>query len=181
MAYQRGNRPQSIDETVDMLAAGNYLAGRSLATVLFLALRMKRPLFLEGEAGVGKTEIAKVLAAALDRPLIRLQCYEGLDESKAESAAGSRISACFSGALPDNPAGLARRVTPGRGRGAIHSSCVTFSACSCKRPDGACRVGGAEVATRCAESAGTCSGCLSARDGGAVAKSGAGCRRSGKD
>ena len=83
MAYQRGNIPQSIDETVDMLAAGNYLAGRSLATVLFLALRMKRPLFLEGEAGVGKTEIAKVLAAALDRPLIRLQCYEGLDISSA--------------------------------------------------------------------------------------------------
>ncbi|GAA4179149.1 MoxR family ATPase [Shinella granuli] len=83
MAYQRGNIPQSIDETVEMLAAGNYLAGRSLATVLFLALRMKRPLFLEGEAGVGKTEIAKVLAAALDRPLIRLQCYEGLDISSA--------------------------------------------------------------------------------------------------
>ncbi|MCO5150032.1 MULTISPECIES: MoxR family ATPase [unclassified Shinella] len=83
MAYQRGNIPQSIDETLDMLATGNYLAGRSLATVLFLALRMKRPLFLEGEAGVGKTEIAKVLAAALDRPLIRLQCYEGLDISSA--------------------------------------------------------------------------------------------------
>ncbi|HEV7247738.1 MAG TPA: MoxR family ATPase [Shinella sp.] len=66
-----------------MLSAGNYLAGRSLATVLFLALRMKRPLFLEGEAGVGKTEIAKVLAASLDRPLIRLQCYEGLDISSA--------------------------------------------------------------------------------------------------
>ncbi|MFT4162262.1 AAA family ATPase [Shinella sp.] len=66
-----------------MLAAGSYLAGRSLATVLFLSLRMKRPLFLEGEAGVGKTEIAKVLAAALDRPLIRLQCYEGLDISSA--------------------------------------------------------------------------------------------------
>ncbi|RFZ89807.1 MoxR family ATPase [Shinella sp. WSJ-2] len=66
-----------------MLASGNYLAGRSLATVLFLSLRMKRPLFLEGEAGVGKTEIAKVLSAALDRPLIRLQCYEGLDISSA--------------------------------------------------------------------------------------------------
>ncbi|QRI65906.1 MoxR family ATPase [Shinella sp. PSBB067] len=66
-----------------MLSAGNYLAGRSLATVLFLSLRMKRPLFLEGEAGVGKTEIAKVLASALDRPLIRLQCYEGLDISSA--------------------------------------------------------------------------------------------------
>jgi len=81
--YRRGQIPQSIDETVEMLAAGNYLAGRSLATVLFLSLRMKRPLFLEGEAGVGKTEIAKVLAAALDRPLIRLQCYEGLDISSA--------------------------------------------------------------------------------------------------
>ncbi len=83
MVYQRGHIPQSIDETVEMLSAGNYLAGRSLATVLFLALRMKRPLFLEGEAGVGKTEIAKVLAALLDRPLIRLQCYEGLDISSA--------------------------------------------------------------------------------------------------
>jgi MoxR-like ATPase len=81
--HHRGQIPQSIDETVDMLSAGNYLAGRSLATVLFLALRMKRPLFLEGEAGVGKTEIPKVLAAALDRPLIRLQCYEGLDVSSA--------------------------------------------------------------------------------------------------
>lgn len=83
MPYQRGHIPQSIDETVEMLASGNYLAGRSLATVLFLSLRMKRPLFLEGEAGVGKTEIAKVLSAALDRPLIRLQCYEGLDISSA--------------------------------------------------------------------------------------------------
>ena len=83
MPHHRGHIPQSIDETVDMLAAGNYLAGRALATVLFLSLRMKRPLFLEGEAGVGKTEIAKVLAASLDRPLIRLQCYEGLDISSA--------------------------------------------------------------------------------------------------
>ncbi len=83
MPYQPGHIPQSIDETVEMLASGNYLAGRALATVLFLSLRMKRPLFLEGEAGVGKTEIAKVLSAALDRPLIRLQCYEGLDISSA--------------------------------------------------------------------------------------------------
>ncbi|MDX3924864.1 MAG: MoxR family ATPase [Shinella sp.] len=83
MAYQSGAVPQSIDETLEMLSAGNYLAGRSLATVLFLSLRMKRPLFLEGEAGVGKTEIAKVLAKALDRPLIRLQCYEGLDIASA--------------------------------------------------------------------------------------------------
>lgn len=82
-AYQKGIVPQSIDETLEMLAAGNYLAGRSLATVLFLSLKMKRPLFLEGEAGVGKTEIAKVLAKSLDRPLIRLQCYEGLDIASA--------------------------------------------------------------------------------------------------
>lgn len=66
-----------------MLAGADYVSDRALATVLFLALRMKRPLFLEGEAGVGKTEIAKVLASALGRPLIRLQCYEGLDVSSA--------------------------------------------------------------------------------------------------
>ncbi len=77
------NLPGSIDAIVDLLAEHDYLAGRPLATVLFLALRMQRPLFLEGEAGVGKTEIAKVLAAALDRPLIRLQCYEGLDVASA--------------------------------------------------------------------------------------------------
>lgn len=75
--------PGSIDAVVDLLAEHDYLAGRPLATVLFLALRMQRPLFLEGEAGVGKTEIAKVLASALDRPLIRLQCYEGLDVASA--------------------------------------------------------------------------------------------------
>jgi MoxR-like ATPase len=75
--------PASIDETIAMLGAQDYLAGRSLGTVLFLALKMKRPLVLEGEAGVGKTEIAKVLSKALDRPLIRLQCYEGLDVSSA--------------------------------------------------------------------------------------------------
>ncbi|ASQ10808.1 AAA family ATPase [Sinorhizobium meliloti] len=78
-----GKLPQSIDETRAMLEAQDYLAGTALATVLFVALRMKRPLFLEGEAGVGKTEIAKVLARALDRPLIRLQCYEGLDVASA--------------------------------------------------------------------------------------------------
>lgn len=71
--------PQSIDQTLELLAVGNYLADRALATVLFLSLSMQRPLFLEGEAGVGKTEIAKVLAQRLGRPLIRLQCYEGLD------------------------------------------------------------------------------------------------------
>jgi MoxR-like ATPase len=75
--------PASIDATVALLAEGQYLADRSLATVLYLALKMGRPLFLEGEAGVGKTEIAKVLSATLKRRLIRLQCYEGLDISAA--------------------------------------------------------------------------------------------------
>jgi MoxR-like ATPase len=75
--------PHSIDDTVSLLAAADYLADRSLATVLYLALRMGRPLFLEGEAGVGKTEVAKVLAQTLGRRLIRLQCYEGLDIAAA--------------------------------------------------------------------------------------------------
>src|SRR3954469_5444478 len=75
--------PASIDATLDLLSGADYVADRSLATVLFLALRMGRPLFLEGEAGVGKTEIAKVLSATLGRRLIRLQCYEGLDVSSA--------------------------------------------------------------------------------------------------
>jgi hypothetical protein len=75
--------PTSIDGTLDLLAGGNYVGDRSLATVLFLALKMGRPLFLEGEAGVGKTEIAKVLSETLGRKLIRLQCYEGLDISAA--------------------------------------------------------------------------------------------------
>src|SRR5690348_562124 len=75
--------PASIDSTLDLLAAADYLADRSLATVLFLALKMGRPLFLEGEAGVGKTEIAKVLSSTLGRRLIRLQCYEGLDVAAA--------------------------------------------------------------------------------------------------
>ncbi|MGC1464892.1 MAG: MoxR family ATPase [Pseudolabrys sp.] len=75
--------PASIDATLNLLSGADYIADRSLATVLFLALRMGRPLFLEGEAGVGKTEIAKVLASALGRRLIRLQCYEGLDVAAA--------------------------------------------------------------------------------------------------
>jgi MoxR-like ATPase len=75
--------PKSIDDTLALLASADYLADRSLATVLFLALRMGRPIFLEGEAGVGKTEIAKVLASTLGRRLIRLQCYEGLDLAAA--------------------------------------------------------------------------------------------------
>ncbi len=75
--------PGNIDATLELLAKADYIADRSLATVLYLALKMGRPLFLEGEAGVGKTEIAKVLSAALGRRLIRLQCYEGLDISSA--------------------------------------------------------------------------------------------------
>jgi MoxR-like ATPase len=75
--------PASIDGTLELLASAGYLADRSLATVLFLALKMGRPLFLEGEAGVGKTEIAKVLSGTLGRRLIRLQCYEGLDVAAA--------------------------------------------------------------------------------------------------
>ncbi|WP_137044036.1 MoxR family ATPase [Pseudolabrys sp. FHR47] len=75
--------PDSIDATLGLLAKADYVADRSLATVLYLALKMGRPLFLEGEAGVGKTEIAKVLSTALGRRLIRLQCYEGLDVSAA--------------------------------------------------------------------------------------------------
>ena len=75
--------PASIDTTSKLLAAGDYVADRPLATALYLALSLGRPLFLEGEAGVGKTEIAKVLAAALGRRLVRLQCYEGLDVASA--------------------------------------------------------------------------------------------------
>ena len=75
--------PDSVDATETLLAAGAYVADRSLATALYLALKLGRPLFLEGEAGVGKTEIAKVLSECLGRDLIRLQCYEGLDVSSA--------------------------------------------------------------------------------------------------
>ena len=79
----RGALPGSIDDTGRLLARQGYVADRALSTVVFLALRMGRPLLLEGEAGVGKTEVAKTLAAALGRRLIRLQCYEGLDLSAA--------------------------------------------------------------------------------------------------
>jgi MoxR-like ATPase len=73
----------SIDQIQQVLADHHYISDRSLATAIFLALKLGRPLFLEGEAGVGKTEVAKVLAHLLSRPLIRLQCYEGLDLSTA--------------------------------------------------------------------------------------------------
>ena len=75
--------PNNIDDTLALLSRENYVADRSLATTLFLALKMGRPLFLEGEAGVGKTEIAKVLSAGLGCRLVRLQCYEGLDIASA--------------------------------------------------------------------------------------------------
>ena len=75
--------PASVDDTLALLARASYLADRALATVLYLALKQGRPLFLEGEAGVGKTEIARVLAETLDRRLVRLQCYEGLDAASA--------------------------------------------------------------------------------------------------
>jgi MoxR-like ATPase len=75
--------PASVGDTLSLLGSADYVADRSLATAVHLALHLKRPLFLEGEAGVGKTEIAKVLASALKRRLIRLQCYEGLDVASA--------------------------------------------------------------------------------------------------
>src|ERR1700746_2185735 len=75
--------PASVDDTLVLLGSADYVADRSLATAVHLALHLNRPLFLEGEAGGGKTEIAKVLATALKRRLIRLQCYEGLDVASA--------------------------------------------------------------------------------------------------
>ena len=75
--------PANVDAVQDRLAVGQYVADRGLATVVYLALKLGRPLLLEGEAGVGKTEVAKVLSTVLQRPLIRLQCYEGLDVSSA--------------------------------------------------------------------------------------------------
>jgi MoxR-like ATPase len=78
-----GEIPTSVEDTLDLLAKGKYVADKSLATAVFLSLTLNRPLFLEGEAGVGKTEIAKVLSETLDRDLIRLQCYEGLDVASA--------------------------------------------------------------------------------------------------
>ncbi len=78
-----GALPRSVEATAELLAAGGYIADEATATAVFLALTLKRPLLLEGEAGVGKTEIAKVLSDRLGRPLVRLQCYEGLDTASA--------------------------------------------------------------------------------------------------
>lgn len=75
--------PENVEQTLQLLRRGDYVADRSLATALYLSISLRRPLFLEGEAGVGKTEIAKVLAKTLNRRLLRLQCYEGLDIASA--------------------------------------------------------------------------------------------------
>lgn len=80
---KRPSVPRSVEETAALLAGGDYVADRALATSIYLSLTLNRPLFLEGEAGVGKTELAKVLAQTLGRKLIRLQCYEGLDVASA--------------------------------------------------------------------------------------------------
>ena len=77
------NLTENVEPTMELLSKGNYISDRSLGTAVHLALQLKRPLFLEGEAGVGKTEIAKVLAETLGRKLVRLQCYEGLDVASA--------------------------------------------------------------------------------------------------
>ena len=77
------SHPHDIQSTLSLLSSENYIADRSLATAIYLSLNLSRPLLLEGEAGVGKTEVAKVLAAAMNRPFLRLQCYEGLDVSSA--------------------------------------------------------------------------------------------------
>src|SRR6201995_1026417 len=97
--------PASVDALLELLTSRGYLAERSLATVTYLSLRMGRPLFLEGEAGVGKTEIAKVLASALKRKLIRLQCYEGLDVASAVyewNSAAQMIAISFAEAAGDS-------------------------------------------------------------------------------
>ena len=109
--------PASIDEVERALAAHDYVADRRLATVVFLALKLGRPLFLEGEPGTGKTEIARTLAAALGRPLIRLQCYEGLDLAGAayewnyaRQMLEIRLAESAAGGSADDRAALAARL-----------------------------------------------------------------------
>ena len=76
-------RPETVGQLTEILREGSYLADRGLATALFVGLNLQRPILLEGEVGVGKTEVAKVLARVLNRRLIRLQCYEGIDTNQA--------------------------------------------------------------------------------------------------
>lgn len=109
--------PRSIDEVEAALAAHDYVADRRLATVVFLSLKLGRPLFLEGEPGTGKTEIARTLAAALGRPLIRLQCYEGLDLAGAayewnyaRQMLEIRLAESGANATPEQRAALASRL-----------------------------------------------------------------------
>src|SRR5271170_3252705 len=106
--------PKTVSDTLALLGKGSYVADRSLATAVHLALSLKRPLFLEGEAGTGKTEIAKVLAETLGRRLIRLQCYEGLDVASAvyewnypRQMVEIRLSEAVSGALTQDRDALA--------------------------------------------------------------------------
>src|SRR5499433_3581013 len=77
------DRPSSVGELTELLRGGGYIADRGLATALFVSLSLARPILIEGEVGVGKTEVAKVLASVFGRRLIRLQCYEGIDTSQA--------------------------------------------------------------------------------------------------
>jgi MoxR-like ATPase len=120
MANKPISIPASIDATLGLLGKADYVGDRSLATVLFLALKMGRPLFLEGEAGVGKTEIAKVLSSTLGRRLIRLQCYEGLDISSAVyewNYAAQMIASAAAGARAGHRGGAGaadRRTRPHR-------------------------------------------------------------------
>jgi MoxR-like ATPase len=117
-----GELPASVDDTVDLLAGGNYVASRDLATAVFLALTLPRPLLLEGEAGTGKTEVARVLAGRLGRRLLRLQCYDGLDLS----------SAAYEWDYPRQM--LAIRMAEARGEGGVVAEDIYSSEYLVKRP-----------------------------------------------
>ncbi|WP_405242749.1 AAA family ATPase [Lentisalinibacter salinarum] len=119
---QPGRIPASVDETVALLAEGSYVAGRDLATAVYLALSLPRPLLLEGEAGTGKTEVAKVLADRLGRRLLRLQCYDGLDLA----------SAAYEWDYPRQM--LAIRLAEARGEGGVVADDIYSSEYLVKRP-----------------------------------------------